>query len=752
MAHQATIQLAPQGTPQLPANLGTFLNWPGRKDWATAHVLPLIPAGAKRLVDVFTGSGTVSLELADRFTSVLMADTNSDLIRTFQWAHADPAGLIAEAKPLFDATYNADFYQKQRARFNTGRKHRSAARFMFLNAACRGGEVRYNRQKGFNSSANNHRSPLRDMQIHGFAQRLPHASFSVADFRSTLGTTGAGDFVVCDPPYLDSVISYSWDAFKESDHRDLAKQAREAADRGATVVVFNHDTPTAQAIYTDARADDILPMEVVRKHGQRAKAKELIAVFRPKTPSSQSMEMDVPAMGVAGSHTGQPDVKKHGVFNEYGVIETPDVVELFASHRGKTRAEIQAARVGETWIAEYFFDFHEGAKQGASIPLCSTSLRHNSRREAIADAATRMLDDAARQCSEVNTLPKKQQADFVELRAWGEAIIAGHIVNDKPLAGFTHADLFAGAGGFRQAMAIQGARCVFAVEIDPAARETYLANFGKGHPFPEDIRKVRAEDIPDIDLLTAGFPCQSFSVAGNGKGFDDPQKGALFHEVVRIASAKRPKLMILENVPAFVDHAGGDTVRQAQWELNHIGYAVFRKVLDAADFGLPQQRKRVFFVCVRHDVLHNTAWRFAFPEGGSRSAVVADILEQRVKSERALSEMHATAPRPQERQIRIAQVGRIGARNMQGYRVYSTMGKGITLCAESGGPGARTGLYLVGRGLRRLTPRECARMQGFPDTFKPHKSVTQARKQFGNAVAVPVVSGIAKAAAPFIAA
>lgn len=741
MAQQLVFSFAQPGIPQLPANLGTFLNWPGRKAWATAHLLPLIPTGAQRLVDVFTGSGTVSLELADRFASVLISDANPDLIRTFERAHANPQGLIADAKPLFAAAFNADVYSKKRALFNSGGINRSAALFTFLNNASRAGEVRYNKQKEFNTSPNGHRSSLREEQIVGFSLRLPHASFETADFRTTIGKTGTGDFVVCDPPYLDSKITYFWNAFTESDHRDLAKQARDAADRGATVVVFNHDNEKTRKIYNDAGVSKFLSAPVARKGGKRELVQELMAVFSPRA---------VPSPKVAGVNSAVPQISVQGVFNEHGVIETPDLVEQFTSPSGETHAEIQAARVGDTWIAEYFFDFHSGAKEGVSLPLCLTSHRFASRLEAMSDAAKRMLDDATHQCGNVAALPKGQQQDFAELRAWCEAMIAGSIGNDKSLAGFTHADLFAGAGGFRQALESQGASCVFAVEIDKAARETYVANFGQKHPFPEDIRLVRTEDMPSIDILTAGFPCQSFSVAGDGKGFHAPEKGALFFEVVRVAAAKRPKLMILENVPAFVDHDGGDTVRQAHRALNRIGYGVFRKVLDAADFGLPQQRQRVFFVCVRHDVLHSTDWTFAFPGGGDRSRVVDDILEQRVKSERGMAEMNATAPIPAVRQTSPVQVGRIGPRNMQGYRVYSTKGKGITLCAESGGLGAKTGLYLVGRGIRRLTSRECARMQGFPDTFKFHKSDTQARKQFGNAVAVPVVSGIAKAAASFI--
>jgi DNA (cytosine-5)-methyltransferase 1 len=314
----------------------------------------------------------------------------------------------------------------------------------------------------------------------------------------------------------------------------------------------------------------------------------------------------------------------------------------------------------------------------------------------------------------------------------------------KPLAGYGFTDLFAGVGGFHQALANVGAHCVAAVEIDRAARETYLANYGSSFPLLGDIREVDATSFPNVDIVCGGFPCQPFSIAGDGEGYQANGKGELFFEIVRIAEAKRPKLILLENVPAFATHDGGLTCDLALDALTELGYAISLQLLDAAQYGVPQQRERLFMVGVRLDLAAGTT-PFLFPEGMDDAKVVQDILEPRITKGRCTTKMNRMRATPKAKRPILA--GLIDGRNTQGYRVYSPKGRGITLCAQSGGPGGQTGLYLVAGKPRKLTPRECARMQGFPDSFKPHSSSFHARKQFGNSVAVPVVAAIAKSIA-----
>lgn len=313
----------------------------------------------------------------------------------------------------------------------------------------------------------------------------------------------------------------------------------------------------------------------------------------------------------------------------------------------------------------------------------------------------------------------------------------------------TFLDLFAGIGGFHEGMKRVGGQCVGAVEIDPAARETYTANYGSSFPFWKDICQLDAGALPDFEVLCGGFPCQPFSIAGDGEGYHATGKGDLFFDIHRIAEAKRPKVILLENVPVFATHDGGFTCDLALDALAELGYAVSLQVLDASHYGVPQQRERLFIVGVRLDVAAGVP-PFLFPKGTDNRKVVADILEARITSGRCTAKMKRAKPSASSGPIRPVLSGLIGGRNTQGYRVYSSQGKGITLCAQSGGPGGQTGLYLVAGKPRKLTPRECARMQGFPDTFKPHPSVFHARKQFGNGVAVPVVAAIAKAASSYL--
>lgn len=190
---------------------------------------------------------------------------------------------------------------------------------------------------------------------------------------------------------------------------------------------------------------------------------------------------------------------------------------------------------------------------------------------------------------------------------------------ERTLDGFTFIDLFAGIGGFRLALESLGATCVFSSEIDKRAQETYLKNFGE---LPSgDITKVEAEDIPEHDILCAGFPCQAFSIAGARKGFQDA-RGTLFFEVLRIAQAKRPKVLFLENVRHLTTHDNGRTMGIITDSLHELGYDVHAKVLSAKDYGVPQKRERIYIVCFRRDLEVDT---FSFPEPVPLTKCVEDF-------------------------------------------------------------------------------------------------------------------------------
>ena len=308
------------------------------------------------------------------------------------------------------------------------------------------------------------------------------------------------------------------------------------------------------------------------------------------------------------------------------------------------------------------------------------------------------------------------------------------------LTGIRYIDLFSGIGGFHSALSSFGAACVFASDIDKDCQNIYEKNYGirpKG-----DITQIHAAEIPDHDILCAGFPCQAFSISGKQLGFAD-DRGTLFFDIIRIAEHHKPKVLLLENVKNLRSHAKGKTLDTICRTLKGLGYRVHWKLLNASHFGVPQKRERIYIVAMRADLLDSS---FTFPDGAGRPTRLADILitegteEYIVKSNNFIFNEKKGQPFVDfpKGPIRIGTVNKGG----QGERIYSIHGHAITLSAYGGGIGAKTGLYLVGDVVRRLTPRECARLMGFPDTFILHEKKNIAYKQFGNSLVVPVVKAI----------
>ncbi len=317
--------------------------------------------------------------------------------------------------------------------------------------------------------------------------------------------------------------------------------------------------------------------------------------------------------------------------------------------------------------------------------------------------------------------------------------------HSKSLKNINYIDLFAGIGGFRLALDSFGASCVFTSEWDKHSQDVYIKNFGDE---PDgDITKIKEKDIPKHDMLFAGFPCQSFSISGKQKGFDD-SRGTLFFDIARIAKYHKPKFMILENVKNILTIDNGKTLKTIRKVLEEdLNYSVIVKLLKGNDFGVPQQRERVFFICF-HKSLKVKNFELSKPDLNYLS--VRDILEEGrfpeleinrrdilIDKEPPKKDLLSNFP---NKPIRIGTINKGG----QGERIYHIDGTGITLSAHGGGPGKKTGAYLINKKIRRLTPRECARMMGFPDSFKISSSPAQAYTQFGNAVIVNVVQFIIK--------
>lgn len=307
---------------------------------------------------------------------------------------------------------------------------------------------------------------------------------------------------------------------------------------------------------------------------------------------------------------------------------------------------------------------------------------------------------------------------------------------------FTFIDLFAGIGGFHQALSGAGGRCVFSSEWEPHAKETYYENYGTV-PFGDITRFTEDSDgntlfrnsIPPHDVLAGGFPCQAFSQAGLGLGFQDA-RGTLFFEILKIAKAMRPKILILENVKRLKTHDEGKTFRVIVNSLRQTGYKVYAKVLRARDFDLPQNRERIFIVAFS-DPVH---FEFPTPTGQTTLTCLGDILEENVDDSYTITDrLHQGHLR---RRAENSKKGR-----GFGFSVFTPQSKYTnTISARYWKDGSEILVEQPGKNPRMLTPRECARLQGFPESFLPHKSKRYAYQQFGNSVPVKTVRAVVDSA------
>jgi DNA (cytosine-5)-methyltransferase 1 len=297
---------------------------------------------------------------------------------------------------------------------------------------------------------------------------------------------------------------------------------------------------------------------------------------------------------------------------------------------------------------------------------------------------------------------------------------------------FTFIDLFAGIGGMRQAFEQHGGKCVFSSEWDKFAQQTYEANFGeKPHG---DITAISSSEIPRHDVLIAGFPCQPFSHAGLKKGFLDT-RGTLFFDVARIINDKKPSLVLLENVKGFTSHDKGRTFATVMATLDELGYETYSQVLNASDFGLPQNRERIFIVGINRRKIRGA--HFDFPEPPRTAVKVGDILERKVDAKYVLSNKLWAGHKRRLREHR-------KRGNGFGYSLFTRDSpRTSTISARYYKDGSEILIATTGNP-RKITPREAARLQGFPESFVIPVSDTQAYKQFGNSVAVNVISAIAK--------
>ncbi|MGH9946792.1 MAG: DNA (cytosine-5-)-methyltransferase [Pyrinomonadaceae bacterium] len=356
--------------------------------------------------------------------------------------------------------------------------------------------------------------------------------------------------------------------------------------------------------------------------------------------------------------------------------------------------------------------------------------------------------------------PRSYVADAIQQR------ILPFVSDDLSGAAFTFIDLFGGIGGTRSGFESVGGRCVFTSEWNKFAHQTYLANFAQttNHILAGDITKIDEYDIPDHDVLLAGFPCQPFSIAGVSKknalgrphGFECTTQGTLFFDIARIIAYKRPKAFLLENVKNLISHDGGNTFRVILETLQtELGYEVHYKVVDAQHF-VPQHRERILIVGFFDK--SNFSWdSINLPEKGLRN--LSSILHPQDGTEQPelpyttgpsakVNSKYTLSPKLWNYLQAYAEKHKL-AGNGFGFGLVTENSIARTLSSRyykdgseilvSQGPGKRP---------RRLTPRECARLMGFPDTFKIPVSDTQAYRQFGNSVVVPVIQEVARLMLP----
>jgi len=312
-------------------------------------------------------------------------------------------------------------------------------------------------------------------------------------------------------------------------------------------------------------------------------------------------------------------------------------------------------------------------------------------------------------------------------------------VAKKTKHGFKTIDLFAGIGGIRLGFEKAGFETVFANDFDEQCKLTYDLNFPRVKLTVEDVRKIGIDDLPKFDFLLGGFPCQAFSIAGYRQGFNDEKgRGNLFFDIARIIEARNPEGFLLENVKNLKSHDGGKTFRIIEETLKNLGYHINAKVLNSMDYGdIPQNRERIYMVGFKNKTY---ADNFYFPEPKKLTKKIADLLEKNVP------EKYYYNGKPLYEKLKnfIKEKGKVYQWRRQ-YVRENKSGVCPTLTANMGTGGHNVPIIKDEKGIRKLTPLECARIQGFPENFKlPQISDSALYKQFGNSVSVPVVEAIAK--------
>lgn len=494
-----------------------------------------------------------------------------------------------------------------------------------------------------------------------------------------------------------------------------------------------------------------------------------------KAKEAQQVAPEVSHIVLVGTYKGDQLTKWHGWYN-YPILnadkisadDAAKITELWLFKGKKNQRNYKASFVGIKTRQELIDGYGYPAKgkaHGDKYLLFKTEYKYRHKGEVpedverviirTADFATapkvrkhlkaylespdRHDPDLAKRLPEIITKLRPEQLRVCELAyqmALWELPNCDSLKPDVPFPApekgkFTFIDLFAGIGGIRLGYQSLGGKCVFSSEWDKEAAKTYYSNFGE-EPFG-DIQKIDPADIPDFDILLAGFPCQPFSIIGDKEGFKHETQGTLFFNIEKILIEKRPKAFMLENVRNLTAHDGGRTFRVILSHLQNAGYDVHYKVLNALDYGVPQKRERIIICGFRKPV----AFEFPPPIPISQRKTVADIIDSEAENDRSLRVRPA---------IRASRLQRIKDKNFpRPYISHENVAGTITphsySCALRAGASAN---YILINDERRPSPREMLRIQGFPDEFRIVVNYGQIKHQTGNSVAVPVIRAVAE--------
>lgn len=455
---------------------------------------------------------------------------------------------------------------------------------------------------------------------------------------------------------------------------------------------------------------------------------------RSITPKEKTRKIiDIPIVGIIAA--GQP-IEAIENFQENVSILDPTI---------KNPKDYYALRVaGDSMINEGIFD-------GDTVIIKKQSVAENGQTVvAIIDGNEATLKKLYRERNRFRLEPRNPAMlplfrTEVEIRGVVVQIIsniskeATKEIPKKTRHGFKTIDLFAGIGGIRLGFEKAGFNTVFANDFDEQCKITYDLNFQKSKLVVEDMRKIGVDDLPNFDFLLGGFPCQPFSIAGYRQGFNDEKnRGNLFFDIVRIIKVKKPIGFLLENVKNLKSHDEGKTFKVIEETLSNLGYHVKISVLNSMEYGnIPQNRERIYIVGFKNEEYKN---KFSFPEKIKLTKKIPDILEENVQ------EKYYYNGKPLYEKLKkfIKEEGKVYQWRRQ-YVRENKSGVCPTLTANMGTGGHNVPIIKDKKGIRKLTPLECARIQGFPESFKlPQIADSALYKQIGNSVSVPVVEAVAR--------